>query len=78
MLLDINLGSDNGLESITEIKAAWPKAPVIMITGMGYDDTLMRSALEKGASGYVSKSVPPSELLAAITRVLEHPEHHQV
>jgi len=77
IVLDIKLGGDNGIDMIPDIKQHWPDTPIVIITGMGYDDELMKKALERGAAGYVSKSVPPDEVLAAITRVLEHPEHHQ-
>lgn len=74
IVLDIKLGGDNGIDLIPDIKNHWPETAIIIITGMGYDDGLMQKALENGASGYVSKSVPPDEVLAAITRVLERPK----
>jgi len=77
VVLDIRLGDVDGLDLIPEIKEAWPSTPVIIITGSGYNDEQMQKAQDAGAAGYVSKSVPPDEVLAAITRVLEHPEHHQ-
>jgi len=77
VVLDINLGDGDGIKLLPELKQAWPDVPVIILTAMGYDDSLMEQARKYGAQGFVSKSVPPHEVLAKILGVLEHPEYHQ-
>ncbi|MEM6822987.1 MAG: response regulator transcription factor [Verrucomicrobiota bacterium] len=77
IVLDIKLGDVNGLELIPEVRTKWPSVPIIMITGQGYDDTLMEEARAQGAQGYVSKLVSPMEIVAAVTRVLEHGEKYK-
>lgn len=76
VILDIKLADVNGIDLIPEILSHWKGVPIIMLTGLGYDDELMKQAMERGARGYVSKSLTPDEVLAAITRTIEHPEHH--
>ncbi|MEM1158328.1 MAG: response regulator [Verrucomicrobiota bacterium] len=76
IILDINLGDGDGIKLLPELKAVWPGVPVVMLTAMGYDDKLMEEARRHGAQGFVSKSVPPQEMLAKVQGVLEHPEHH--
>ena len=70
VLLDINLAEEDGLDVLARIKAAHPKLPVVMMTGMGYVDDLLREALNRGADGYVSKGLPCEELLQAVKRVM--------
>ena len=70
VVLDINLADEDGLKLLTQIKVQSPDTKVVMLTGMGFDDDLLREALSRGADGYVSKILPFDELLAAIRRVL--------
>lgn len=70
MILDIALADSDGLELLERIKADHPKLPVIILTGMGFDDELLKEALAKKASGYVSKTLPLDQLLMEVRRVL--------
>lgn len=71
MVLDIALAEDDGLELLGEVKEAHPNLPVIMMTGMGFDEELVNEALRKKASGYLSKTLPLNQLLLEIRRVLK-------
>lgn len=70
VLLDVLLGDTDGLDVLMELKAAHPALPVIIMTGIGMDDQLIQEAVQKGASGYVSKTVPLEELLAKVQTLL--------
>ncbi|MHB8523534.1 MAG: response regulator [Limisphaerales bacterium] len=70
VILDIDLQGVDGFEVLQTIKAAHPHLPVIMLTGMGFDDELLQEALHKGASGYVSKTLPLEQLLMEVHRTL--------
>ncbi len=50
MLLDIKLPGISGLETLKQVKAAKPNLVVIMITGFGYDDDLIKKSQELGCS----------------------------
>jgi DNA-binding NarL/FixJ family response regulator len=50
------------------IRVEFPKARIIMLTTFE-GDVEIRRALGAGARGYVSKSVPPKNLVAAIRQV---------
>jgi two-component system KDP operon response regulator KdpE len=69
MILDIALADADGLELLEAIKKDHPKLPVIILTGMGFDDELLKEALAKKASGYVSKTLPLDQLLMEVRRV---------
>ena len=73
VVLDINLAEEDGLQVLTQIKDLRPATKVVMLTGMGFLDDLLKEALNRGADGYVSKVLPMDELLIAIRRVLPEP-----
>jgi DNA-binding NarL/FixJ family response regulator len=69
LLLDLRLGSADGLESIKSIKTLFPDLPVLVISQ--FDEAIYgERALRAGAMGYVMKEQASEELLAAIRCVL--------
>ena len=48
------------------------RPPIVMFTGLGYDEDAMQAARKAGANGYVSKGLGPSEIYSALMRVLQH------
>jgi DNA-binding NarL/FixJ family response regulator len=67
-LLDLRLPDMNGIDTLIAIRTAFPKARVIMLTTFEGDVEIHR-ALQAGASGYLLKNMPPSELLEVIRLV---------
>src|SRR5215467_9504268 len=68
-LLDISMPGIKGLEAARQIKKACPETAVMMLTV--YDDEdLVARCLEAGASGYVLKDSPPTQLVYAIQTVV--------
>ena len=72
VILDVLLADTDGLETLATIKASHPRLPVIMMTGIGFDEELVREATQKGASGYVSKTLPLDQLLMEVHRTLNY------
>jgi len=71
--LDLNLGSDNGLEIAKEIRHH-SDVPIIMVTGK--DDVIDRIVgLEMGADDYITKPFHIREVLARVRSVLRRSEH---
>ena len=56
ILSDINMPGMTGLEMLPKVKEIRPEVPVIMITAYGDADT-KRKALEKGATGLLTKPI---------------------
>ena len=56
---------------ISIIRKHCPELPIIIFTGLGYDEEMMQAARYAGANGYVSKGLGPSEIYAAVMRVLD-------
>jgi DNA-binding NarL/FixJ family response regulator len=70
ILMDIELPGMNGIEGVLKIKKLKPDSNIIIITV--YDnDELVFKALCAGASGYLTKNIPPLKLLDAIKEVYE-------
>ncbi|MCX5679755.1 MAG: response regulator [Candidatus Omnitrophica bacterium] len=66
ILLDIKLPDSSGFDILKEIKANTPSTPVIIYTACGYEDDLVKKAIQLGAIGYVSKTVSIRELIEAV------------
>jgi DNA-binding response OmpR family regulator len=69
ILLDLQLGQDDGLDVLRDIRFN-SKVPVIIITGHRLDETDRVVALELGADDYIMKPFSLREMLARIRAVL--------
>ncbi len=71
VLMDFSMppGKD-GLTATTELKKQLPDTEVLILT-MHDDEEYLFRAIQAGASGYILKSAPHEELLAAIQSVAE-------
>ena len=58
----------NGLDAIIPIKKLSPGSNIIMLTSYDLDENI-RSAMKRGASGYLLKSASPDEIVRAIESV---------
>jgi DNA-binding NarL/FixJ family response regulator len=66
VLMDIQLPGMSGIECVRELKRLLPELQIMMLTIYEDDDNVFKSIVA-GASGYVLKKTPPSELLDAIS-----------
>ncbi|SFH64708.1 response regulator [Nocardioides psychrotolerans] len=65
ILLDHRLPDGDGADAIGELLALRPTAQIVMLTASAADHVLVK-ALEKGASGFVSKTRSLAELTSAV------------
>ena len=68
VVMDIDLPGMDGIQCTRLIKERWPAVQVMMCT-VFEDDGKIFQALKAGATGYVVKQAPISELLDAIRQV---------
>jgi two-component system response regulator DesR len=68
-LLDIEMPGATGLDAAEQLAAGLPSCRVLILTTFGRPGYLRR-AMEGGASGFVLKDAPASELSSAIRRAL--------
>lgn len=76
VILDVLLADSDGLEVLERLKTAHPNLPIIIMTGIGFDEELLQEAIQKGASGYVSKTLPLDQLLMEAHRTLKFKTGH--
>ena len=71
VLLDVFLKEENGLVFLEKFKKTYPDVPVVIITGAGYDQSLMDTALKNGAVGYVSKDAGLDNMVVTLKNALK-------
>jgi DNA-binding response OmpR family regulator len=70
IIVDLKMPRVDGITLTAFIREINPLVPIIVFTGMGYDENQMHAALRAGANGYVSKNLPIEQLYCVLTRVL--------
>lgn len=70
ILLDIQLGDENGLDHISALRNAKPSTPIVVITA-SEDQSLVDRAISAGAQGYIVKSTSAEMVVLGLKRVLE-------
>jgi DNA-binding response OmpR family regulator len=72
-ILDVNLVGENGLELLAVIRKKYPQLPVIMFTGMGHDQELLKQAMAAGANGFMAKTETMETLFNEVSRHMPKP-----
>ncbi|XKM13234.1 two-component system response regulator NarL [Orbaceae bacterium ac157xtp] len=70
ILLDINMGTINGLDVLREIRAKNISSRIIMFTVSNNKEDIIQ-ALRSGADGYLLKDMEPEDMLAALQEVVK-------
>jgi len=68
LILDLNMGDTNGLQSIKEIKDRYPEITVLVLS-MYPEEMYALQSVKAGANGYLNKKVISEELITAINVV---------
>ena len=74
MLVDLTLNGSDGLGLVRDLVTVNPSLRVIVVTMHQHDETV-RQAFLAGASGYVVKGAPSTDLLAAV-RAVANNQHY--
>jgi len=70
VLLDLDMPGAHGFSALAWLRAQYPALPVVIVSAMS-DPTIMRRAVEFGASGFIPKSSPIAEIGQAVRAVQE-------
>lgn len=70
ILMDIGLPNLNGLEAARRIRASLPAAKIVFLT-QETDSEIVQEAFNLGAAGYIFKQRIRTDLLPALTAILE-------
>jgi len=68
VLLDIAMPGRDGLEVLQELRKAWPRLPVLMLSTYPEKQYAVR-CIKLGAAGYLNKSADPDDMVAAVRKV---------
>ena len=69
-VVDLKMPKVDGISLISFMRESNPALPIVVFTGVGYDEEQMNAALRAGANGYVSKNLPIEQLYCVLARVL--------
>ena len=74
VILDLRMPNGDGLDTLTRIREDFPGMKVIILS-MFEDSEHIDQALQRGADGYVVKSINPLDLPSTIRQVVEGTVH---
>jgi DNA-binding NarL/FixJ family response regulator len=69
VILDINLGRRSGMDVLKEIRAEFPRLPVLVLSVYPEEQFALR-VIRAGANGYLNKNLATKVLIEAIRQVL--------
>lgn len=69
VILDITMRGTTGTEALTQLKAKYPKLPVLVLS-MHPEDQYAVRMFKAGADGYLAKASASEELVKAIRKIL--------
>src|ERR1700737_2160838 len=69
-IVDLKMPKVDGISLISFMREINPTLPIVVFTGVGYDEEQMHAALHRGANGYVSKNLPIEQLYCVLARIL--------
>ncbi|NPC58116.1 response regulator [Caenimonas soli] len=67
VVLDIAMPGRDGLEVLQELRKAWPRLPVLMLSTYPEKQYAVR-CIKLGAAGYLNKSADPDDMVAAVRK----------
>jgi len=69
IVTDLNMPGVYGPESLTALVEAFPKSSIVVVSGSEEKEDVL-GCLSAGVDGYIPKSLPVAEMIAAIRQVL--------
>jgi len=74
LVMDLRMPEGDGITTLSALREAHPDLKVIILS-MFEDDEHIKQSLQRGAAGYVVKSINPLDLPSAIRQVMEGAVH---
>ena len=70
LILDLNLGDKNGIQTIKEISKRYEDLPILVLS-MFPEDPYALQSIQAGAMGYLNKKIVSQELRYAIQKIMD-------
>jgi DNA-binding NtrC family response regulator len=71
VLLDIKLTGISGLDVLKIVKEKYPKLPVVMITGFGFDEELIVKSKQLGCCGFIGKNMSMTKIIGTFNQFVK-------
>ena len=71
VISDLQLEDTDGMEMIAQLKTALPSTPVILLTGVFFDQQVVEEALTDKISAYLHKTAPLSVIVDKVRQFVE-------
>jgi DNA-binding NtrC family response regulator len=71
MLLDWQLGGEDGTELIQVLRRRFPSTPVLLVTGFSSPE-IAATAIKRGAFDFLAKPIDEARLIASLAKAVEH------
>lgn len=69
VVLDLSMPGRSGIDLLAEVKHRYPRTPVLIMSLHGEEQFAVR-ALRAGASGYLTKTAAPEQLVVAVGKIV--------
>ena len=69
IMLDVSLPDKSGLDFVKDIKTRFPDIHILMFS-IYPEEKFAKRSIKMGADGYLSKNAKPSEILAAVRKIM--------
>jgi DNA-binding NarL/FixJ family response regulator len=69
LISDLQLEDSDGLAMIAKIRAKLPALPVILLTGILFDEEVVRDSISKLVTAYLPKTAPLARVLGEVRRL---------
>lgn len=70
IITDLQLEQSDGLTLVQEIKTTWPDIPVILLTGVLFDQKAIQERIHKKVSAYLPKTAPLHSIIAEVNKLI--------
>jgi DNA-binding response OmpR family regulator len=70
IICDLQLDDSDGLTLIQQLKKAIPTTPVLLLTGVYFEPSVVRDVLSKTVAAYLYKTTPLKEILATVEQLV--------
>jgi DNA-binding NtrC family response regulator len=73
IITDLQMEDTDGLELVRELKNLVPGVPVLLLTGVIFDQDVVEKTIRHRVEGYLEKTVPLHRILEEVRRLLNLP-----